>query len=210
MGTQSAGLPLRSTLSDSRWTCACRSFTRCQSGGEHACGNDVQARVSVLDAKILTAIKDDLLNPERLKLMERAMRDHFQSRIEGIKVAKLAEQSEARLSAVEVEISNVVSAIAKVGLNENLTKKLDELTAEKKALSAEKRTSKADPRLAHDLAALVPRLMEHNIRVLRDLARRCTAKTVVRRTGVSRRCDGWWAASPLSRTRRAYSLRGLS
>jgi hypothetical protein len=58
----------------SQYRYGCGSYAN---GGAHACGNDQHARVSVLDQKILPTIKNDLLTPARIKLMERAMREYF-------------------------------------------------------------------------------------------------------------------------------------
>ena len=105
----------RSYIKVSRYQYGCGSFAN---GGEHACGNSLRATASILDSKILSNIKRELLSETRLKLMERAMLCYFEERIAEISAANSKELIAKRMTIVEAELSNVADAIAKVGMNQ--------------------------------------------------------------------------------------------
>jgi site-specific DNA recombinase len=156
----------RAFIKVSRYHYACGSYAN---GGEHACGNTLRALASVLDDKILTALKTDLVSEERVQLMAGAMQKHFDKRMEELTAGSAKERIAERLAAVEGELQNVTDAIAKVGFNEALSKKLDALTREKKGLQAERKTAHSDPRLGKDLARALPVLMKKNFAAIEQL-----------------------------------------
>lgn len=156
----------RNYIKVSRYHYGCGSYAN---GGEYACGNSLRAVASVLDNKILTSIKSELLSEKRLRLMERTMLRYFEQRIAEIKAEGSRERIAKRITAVEAELSNVADAIAQVGMNQTLSAKLDALTREKLRLTAEQQAATTDPRLAKDIAQALPMLVRQNIALVEQL-----------------------------------------
>jgi DNA-binding FrmR family transcriptional regulator len=94
---------------------------------------------------------------------------HFDKRVRELTAQSAKGRISEQLAAVERELQNVADAIAKIGLNEALSAKLDTLTKEKKGLQAEMKTARSDPRLGKDLAKALPALMRQNVAVIEQL-----------------------------------------
>lgn len=95
----------------------------------------------MLSDRLLRGIKDELLTPERMKLMARAMREYFERETQLIKDSGATKRAVARLAAIDREMANVANAIAQIGVNDRLKKKYATLTEERDELRTKTRRS---------------------------------------------------------------------
>ena len=116
-----------------------------------------------------TRIADSRAECSRASAPAVVLTKHFDKRVRELTAQSAKERISEQLAAVERELQNVADAIAKIGLNEALSAKLDTLTKEKKGLQAEMKTARSDPRLGKDLAKVLPALMRQNVAVIEQL-----------------------------------------
>ena len=109
-------------------------------GGEHACGNALTVRLSIVEARLLERIKRDLLSDEAIaELQARAVRALTQTKSQ-------TDTSAARISTLTTEIQNLTEAIATGALRTSkaIAERLALAERELAQLSAHRPTRKAD------------------------------------------------------------------
>ena len=92
------------SMTDYRYGCTAR-----QNRGPKACSNDLKVQRSVVETRLLEAIKRDLFTPERLEVFKAEIRKLRSQRKSGRSVE--AEQARKELSRVESEMGNLITAM---------------------------------------------------------------------------------------------------
>ena len=86
--------------------------------------------------------------------------------MEKVKQDSLSGQTENRLAEIEQELANVADAIAKLGMNDVLEGKLNQLARERDELVASRDAAMTDPRLALDVAKAMPELIRRYLKII--------------------------------------------
>ncbi len=153
----------RNYIKVSRYEYGCGSHAN---GGKHACANDLRAKISILDRRVIPTIQSELLSEEWLLHMKRHMKKHLERRLSELARTDNRAQTERRLATVNTELKNVADAVAEIGWHPALKEKIEDLTDEKRQLGARLETAEVDPRLATSFSTVLPALMEKNIKTV--------------------------------------------
>lgn len=103
--------------------------------GPVACTNNQLVRRDVLDRRLVSEVRDDLLEPSVMATLRAAAKTALQARLR--EAGQGGEAARKRLQVVEGEISRLVDAVAIVGISPALTQRLQAAEAERKKLQAE-------------------------------------------------------------------------